>query len=279
MFQALLLEPSVGDTSDLNTLRSLPPRCLLASVLFSAPGWFSRTTSKAVSDLAGSSVIHSVSRALQKDVAASTSLPAECVRCTTFPHAHSFWQDTHKEMQQWHIFHRCLCKAKNRFSHSQKHSLPSGRQGTHLFCLSLSLFYLISPLGPWDSNVHFSHVFHPGNLEVPCQLQWLQPPTTSAIFKFLWLGLLGEQCSSPHWGISCIFLVRKRSVLEKENWQKENCSSTNSAWAHYPFVKGFTNSSWGNLLCVFVGWLIAQGVRAVFGEENLWQPWQMDTWH
>lgn len=90
MFQALLLEPSAGDISDLNTLRSLPPRCLLASVLFSAPGWFSRTTSKAVSDLAGSLVIHSVHRALQKDIVGSTGLPAESVRCTKFPHAHSF---------------------------------------------------------------------------------------------------------------------------------------------------------------------------------------------
>ena len=90
MFQALLLEPSAGNVSNLNALRSLLPRCLLASVLFSAPGWFSRTTSKVVSDLAGPLVSCGVHRALQKDVVGSTSLPAECVRCTKFPHAHSF---------------------------------------------------------------------------------------------------------------------------------------------------------------------------------------------
>lgn len=90
MFQALLLDPSAGDISDLNALRSLLSRCLLASVLFSAPGWFSRTTSKVLSDLAGTLVSCGVHRALQIDVVDFTSLRAERVRCSEFPHGHSF---------------------------------------------------------------------------------------------------------------------------------------------------------------------------------------------
>lgn len=78
MCRALLLEPSAGDICDLNALRSLLPRCLLASVLFSTPGWFSRTTSKVLSDLAGPFVSCGVHRALQEDVVGSTGLPAEC---------------------------------------------------------------------------------------------------------------------------------------------------------------------------------------------------------
>lgn len=168
MPQALLLEPSAGDISDPNTLRSLLPRCLLASVLFSAPGWFSRTASKVVSDLAGPSVSCGARGALQKDVDSPWLLPAGGVRCANST-ARSSWQGTCccRGMQQRHIFHTDACVRPRIGPHIHKTG-TAYPQGGNSFILPF-LIIISSDLSffcPWGNNAHFSRVFHSGNLKV-----------------------------------------------------------------------------------------------------------------